>query len=35
MTEDVPNTPLDYYTCQFKKSKFSRYVGYKYNCNVS
>ena len=24
MVNDVPNKPLDYYTCQFKKSKLDR-----------
>lgn len=24
MTEPVPNRPLDYYTCAFRKSKMSR-----------
>ncbi|GFS17994.1 anoctamin, partial [Elysia marginata] len=27
MTQDVPNVPLDYYTCSFKKSKLERFLG--------
>ncbi|XP_035825775.1 anoctamin-7 [Aplysia californica] len=27
MHQDVPNVPLDYYTCQFKKSKLQRFLG--------
>ncbi|XP_061424139.1 anoctamin-7 isoform X1 [Lethenteron reissneri] len=27
MQEDVPNRPLGYYTCQFRKSKLSRFLG--------
>ncbi|KDR07370.1 hypothetical protein L798_03236, partial [Zootermopsis nevadensis] len=27
MHEDVPNKPLDYYTCPFKKSKLERFLG--------
>ncbi|KAJ8319968.1 hypothetical protein KUTeg_001555 [Tegillarca granosa] len=27
MENDVPNKPLDYYTCQFKKSKIDRFLG--------
>lgn len=27
MTESVPNRPLDYYTCAFRKSKMSRFLG--------
>ncbi|KAK3105042.1 hypothetical protein FSP39_015898 [Pinctada imbricata] len=27
MHEDVPNKPLDYYTCAFKKSKLDRFLG--------
>ncbi|ELT94351.1 hypothetical protein CAPTEDRAFT_102977, partial [Capitella teleta] len=27
MSEDVPNQPLDYYTCQFRTSKLSRFLG--------
>lgn len=30
MTESVPNRPLDYYTCAFRKSKMSRWVNF---CN--
>ncbi len=26
MMESVPNRPLDYYTCAFRKSKMNRYV---------
>ncbi|XP_006810942.2 anoctamin-7-like, partial [Neolamprologus brichardi] len=28
MTESVPNRPLDYYTCAFRKSKMSRFLGW-------
>lgn len=28
MTESVPNRPLDYYTCAFRKSKMSRWVNF-------
>ncbi|XP_067447663.1 anoctamin-7 isoform X2 [Thunnus thynnus] len=27
MTESVPNRPLDYYTCAFRKSKMNRFLG--------
>ncbi|XP_053704576.1 anoctamin-7 [Synchiropus splendidus] len=27
MTESVPNRPLDYYTCAFRKSKINRFLG--------
>lgn len=27
MQQDVPNQPLDYYTCQFKTSKLERFLG--------
>ncbi|BFZ23683.1 hypothetical protein BsWGS_26722 [Bradybaena similaris] len=27
MEQEVPNMPLDYYTCQFKKSKLERFLG--------
>ncbi|XP_064611439.1 anoctamin-7-like [Liolophura sinensis] len=27
MYQEVPNTPLDYYTCAFKKSKMERFLG--------
>ncbi|XP_042217319.1 anoctamin-7-like isoform X2 [Homarus americanus] len=27
MAEDVPNKPLDYFTCAFKKSKIDRFLG--------
>ncbi|XP_074654198.1 anoctamin-7-like [Tubulanus polymorphus] len=27
MSSDVPNKPLDYYTCQFKRSKIDRFLG--------
>jgi anoctamin-7 len=27
MAQDVPNNPPDYYTCQFRKSKLSRFLG--------
>ncbi|KFM60426.1 Anoctamin-7, partial [Stegodyphus mimosarum] len=27
MHEDVPNKPLDYYTCAFKKSKLDKFLG--------
>ncbi|KAK2192818.1 hypothetical protein NP493_22g05054 [Ridgeia piscesae] len=27
MAQEVPNTPLDYYTCQFKRSKLNRFLG--------
>ncbi|XP_076085009.1 anoctamin-7-like isoform X2 [Mytilus galloprovincialis] len=27
MAEEVPNKPLDYYTCAFKKSKLNRFLG--------
>ncbi|XP_069935985.1 anoctamin-7-like isoform X3 [Cherax quadricarinatus] len=27
MAEDVPNKPLDYFTCAFKKSKINRFLG--------
>jgi hypothetical protein len=30
MHEEVPNKPLDYYTCPFKKSKLDRWHGYKF-----
>ncbi|KAM6924593.1 anoctamin-7 [Xenentodon cancila] len=28
MKESVPNRPLDYYTCAFRKSKMNRFLGY-------
>ncbi|XP_061591032.1 anoctamin-7 [Cololabis saira] len=28
MRESVPNRPLDYYTCAFRKSKMNRFLGY-------
>lgn len=35
MLEDVPNRPLDYYTCQFKKSKLSRWDAYWKNARLT
>ncbi|XP_048241340.1 anoctamin-7-like isoform X3 [Haliotis rufescens] len=28
MSQDVPNRPLDYYTCQFKRSKLDKFLGH-------
>ena len=35
MQQEVPNEPMDYYTCPFKKSKIDKYVSERYNFDLN